>query len=387
MDTAARSLQRLDPASFYRKFADGGTRPDGRAPLEPRRCAVQVGGFSSADGSASVRMGGTSVVACVTCEPAAEGGAGSGAGSDAQGRARGSRAGAGPSSSRSASSSSSSSSPLSVSLLHPEVRGGGRVQLVGNSARGQEVVAFLLEVLGSPGVLDGASLAGRYGAGAGAGASGSGAVEASAAGAAVVVVPFSLTIDLVCTTFDGNLLDAALLAAVAAVKATRFPATLPSAAAVGAPPLALLPAGPAGPVFVRDPVPLTCTRIQGGGLVADPSASNGEDAGVGGGGGGGGAGGGGLSLTRGIVRGQVTVVVGRTAASGGAAEAAAAAAGSSRAAAAAAAMGDGWDVLGIHLRGGGGGGVGGGSSSAFSQDQLTAAVEAAKARAAAMAKA
>ncbi len=124
-----RLLQRLDPAEFYRRFAESGARPDGRAPLQPRPVAVSAGGFGTADGAASVRLGGTAVVATVMCEPRGGlGGGGGGGGVVIRGAAGAPRP------------------PVAVSALVPEFRG-GRVQAVANSPRAQDLAALITQVL------------------------------------------------------------------------------------------------------------------------------------------------------------------------------------------------------------------------------------------------
>lgn len=47
---------------FYQTFLDRKTRPDGRSLLEFRRTTLSVGSVGTADGSAIVRCGNTTVV-------------------------------------------------------------------------------------------------------------------------------------------------------------------------------------------------------------------------------------------------------------------------------------------------------------------------------------
>ena len=63
----AETLQRLHPKEYLSRFLARGVRPDGRPFNVCRRVAVTAGSVSSADGSAMVRIGKTSVVAGVQC--------------------------------------------------------------------------------------------------------------------------------------------------------------------------------------------------------------------------------------------------------------------------------------------------------------------------------
>ena len=58
----------LQPEEFYRQHIEAGVRPDGRQLGERRAMAVSAGNISTADGSAIVRQGGTTVVCGVRAE-------------------------------------------------------------------------------------------------------------------------------------------------------------------------------------------------------------------------------------------------------------------------------------------------------------------------------
>jgi len=58
----------LQPEEFYRQHIEAGVRPDGRQLGERRAIAVSAGNISTADGSAIVRQGGTTVVCGVRAE-------------------------------------------------------------------------------------------------------------------------------------------------------------------------------------------------------------------------------------------------------------------------------------------------------------------------------
>mmetsp|Transcript_56467 Transcript_56467/g.104555 ORF Transcript_56467/g.104555 Transcript_56467/m.104555 type:complete len:290 (+) Transcript_56467:70-939(+) len=61
----AELLRRFQPEEYYGQFLERDLRPDGRQMLERREAVMQVGIFSSAQGSASVRFGLSSAVAGV----------------------------------------------------------------------------------------------------------------------------------------------------------------------------------------------------------------------------------------------------------------------------------------------------------------------------------
>ncbi|PPQ94826.1 hypothetical protein CVT25_007463 [Psilocybe cyanescens] len=64
----AAVFQRLHPRLYLEKYIAEGVRPDGRAFGEGREVSVNVGSISTADGSALVRMGQTTVVCGVKAE-------------------------------------------------------------------------------------------------------------------------------------------------------------------------------------------------------------------------------------------------------------------------------------------------------------------------------
>ena len=169
-------------------------------------------------------------------------------------------------------------------MLLPEVRG-GRTTCAASSPQAAELASFLAGLFNAAGCLDAASLdvagseeGGEAGGGSSA-AAGAKCLEAEGADAAaaprrrrrVGAAParWALQVDVLCTSYDGNVADAAVLAAGAALRSTVFPSADAPAAARAA-----------GPRFLRLPVALTLARVAGGGLglVSDPSASNGEDA-------------------------------------------------------------------------------------------------------------
>ncbi|EKM59904.1 uncharacterized protein PHACADRAFT_181840 [Phanerochaete carnosa HHB-10118-sp] len=64
----ALTFQRLHPKAYLERFLAENVRPDGREPTEWRDVSVNVGSISTADGSALVRLGDTTVVCGVKAE-------------------------------------------------------------------------------------------------------------------------------------------------------------------------------------------------------------------------------------------------------------------------------------------------------------------------------
>ncbi|KAF9571057.1 Exosome complex component RRP43 [Mortierella alpina] len=67
---SASTFQKLHPTEFFRKFASQGVRPDGRLLNAFRPTTVHYGVITTANGSAMVRVGGTTVVCGVKAEVA-----------------------------------------------------------------------------------------------------------------------------------------------------------------------------------------------------------------------------------------------------------------------------------------------------------------------------
>lgn len=66
--TTAAAYAALFPGASYRAHLAAGTRPDGRSPTTPRPLTVTLRAVGGADGSALVRVGRTTVLACVRLE-------------------------------------------------------------------------------------------------------------------------------------------------------------------------------------------------------------------------------------------------------------------------------------------------------------------------------
>lgn len=67
---SASTFQKLQPTEFFRKFVSQGVRPDGRLLNSFRPTTVHQGVITTANGSAMVRIGGTTVVCGVRAEVA-----------------------------------------------------------------------------------------------------------------------------------------------------------------------------------------------------------------------------------------------------------------------------------------------------------------------------
>ncbi|KAG0369554.1 ribosomal protein S5 domain 2-type protein [Gamsiella multidivaricata] len=65
---SASTFQKLHPSEYFRKFVSQGVRPDGRLLNSFRPTTVHYGVITTANGSAMVRMGGTTVVCGVKAE-------------------------------------------------------------------------------------------------------------------------------------------------------------------------------------------------------------------------------------------------------------------------------------------------------------------------------
>ena len=70
MASDAAAFRTVQPLEYYLKFLEQGVRPDGRALLRPRKATATGGVVSSADGSCTLKLGQTVVIAGVHCEPA-----------------------------------------------------------------------------------------------------------------------------------------------------------------------------------------------------------------------------------------------------------------------------------------------------------------------------
>jgi len=166
-DELRSALLALDRATFYARFAALAVRPDGREAAACRATSLRTRVLSDAcaDGSASVRLGATALIASVSCVARAAGAAGVSGGEEPARAAVG------------------------VSVLLPEVRG-GRTTCAASSPQAAELASFLAGLFNAAGCLDAASLdvaaaeeGGEAGGGGGA-AAGAMSLEAEGADAA-----------------------------------------------------------------------------------------------------------------------------------------------------------------------------------------------------------
>jgi exosome complex component RRP43 len=236
---APEALVRLNPAEYYSRFLDASIRPDGRALGHSRPVSIALGAVATAAGSASVRVGRTLAVAAVSAEPMLLGGGAPGGAATATHQGE-----------------------LLIRLECPAICGAKARGALGGGGGGggaPDPVASANALLGA-------------------------ALERSRvlADDALVIAPgraaWRLCVDVYCLDFAGNLPDAALLAALAALAHVALPAARFDADArrvlVGA------EAGPAGVAGMRPagalaltsrPVALSFATLLGR-TLADPSA-------------------------------------------------------------------------------------------------------------------
>ena len=238
MDFSASALKVLHPREVFSRFALAGARPDGRSLADARKIGVSPGTLSTCDGSAVVRLGGTTVAAGVQVVLATS-------------LPRGVLVEPPP-----AVQVGLQISPASSSRFR---RSGFSDPSTGRSACIAQMVSNILRLSA---VLDEAQLR----------------VDDTTS--------FRLEVDAVCTTFDGNVEDAAILAVVCAVSTTVLPALLRRAdgswvLAASAQPssTAAEVTRPAGRVHLSClPVPLSfaCIRLAAAKAAADFVEGHGE---------------------------------------------------------------------------------------------------------------
>lgn len=219
---SAEALERLSPQEYYGRYLESGLRPDGRSLGEARQATLATSVVRTAIGSASVRLGRTCVIAGVTCEALVV----AGKGSDDSGEVH----------------------------VHFEAPGLSGMRLRAPTAA-DGVEGWLQQILARARVLAPHAL--RI------------TPEAAA---------WALHVDVYCLEHDGNILDAALLAALAALKDTRLPPArydesnarvLVGAAATDGQPVD--PMAGARLELIACPLPLTLVRALRC-TLADPSA-------------------------------------------------------------------------------------------------------------------
>lgn len=243
---ADAALAALHPRAFHSRFLARGVRPDGRGTHACRRVTLALGTLGSADGSATVRQGaGTSVVAAVSVELQQLAGAAAAALAPPEG-----------------GGGSGAALPLAVELTLPPMasprfraRGGGPAAQLALK-RGPQIAREIERLVAACHLLDPRQLVLEEG-----------------------VCGLRLVVDVLATAVDGNLEDAALLAAVAALSATTIPAASRRADGSGAWELRR-PApglGP-GPGLAQQPPPAGAAAAgAGGGSSSSAGDGNGGD--------------------------------------------------------------------------------------------------------------
>lgn len=67
-DSQAEAFKKLYPDQYYKKFLSQNTRPDGRSLIQTRPASVSLGVITSADSSALIKVGNTTVIAGIKLE-------------------------------------------------------------------------------------------------------------------------------------------------------------------------------------------------------------------------------------------------------------------------------------------------------------------------------
>lgn len=259
MDTAT-VLRALDPLSFYDHYRLQNIRPDGRSINQIREARIHTRVLSNeiSDGSSSVSLGSTSIVASATCVPL----------------------------SPDNDNSTNDLASISVSVMLPERRS-GRVLFSSSSSRSGSLALRLEHALNL--CLKRSSLSvqykllGREGEKKSAsGKSGFNNLDdhPNLDNSSVVKDGWRIMLELVCTSYDGNVTDAAFLAASSALKCTSYPVmhyqTGVEESCNGH--RFLAKSLSKGPEFLYFPISISFVRIKGGSeFVCDPSSSNAED--------------------------------------------------------------------------------------------------------------
>eukprot|EP00050_Salpingoeca_kvevrii_P002624 m.198010 g.198010 ORF g.198010 m.198010 type:complete len:293 (+) comp10651_c0_seq3:2-880(+) len=223
----AATFKRIHPAEYIARFLAKGLRPDGRAVGGFRKTSISTGSIDNALGSATVRLGGTSVVCGIKAEfanPPAEVG------------------------NLAASSAGWFVPNVTMSpMCHPAIRPGPA------PAQAQALSQFLNQTFKHPSVFDLSQLN---------------------------IVPGKLSwvlyADIVCLNADGNLVDACVLALAGALRDFRLP-TLEHAPGDDSLPVIVGDRSTWAPLNLeRIPIAATFGLFDGEHLVADPSSEEEE---------------------------------------------------------------------------------------------------------------
>lgn len=235
MAFSADAMKVLHPREVFSRFAEAGTRADGRAAGTARKIGLNTATLTTCDGSAVVRLGGTTVAAGVQAIlSSAEQQPGAAAQVGLQ------------------ISPASSSRFRRTGFVDP---GTGRAACIAQMA------ANLLLL---PSVLDVGQLV----------------VDPT------TTTSFRLEVDAVCTTFDGNIEDAALLAVVCAVATAVLPALrkradgswglASGAAAEALPPVDVRPTRRVRLSCLPVPLSFACIRLAAAGAAAETADAHGS---------------------------------------------------------------------------------------------------------------
>lgn len=253
MDTTV--LRTLDPLSFYDHYRSLNSRPDGRSQNQIRPISLHSRVLSSeiSDGSSSVAIGSTSILAnatCVALSPDYD------------------------------NTQATVSGSIEVTVLLPERRS-GRVLFSSASSRSGSLALRLEHALNL--CLKHSSLAVQYKLLGREGEKVSTNEKSESDNhnhSAVIKDGWKILLELVCNSYDGNVTDAAFLAASSALKCASFPEKhYQTGVEVNCNGHRFLAKSLSkGPEFLYFPISLSFVRIKGGSeFVCDPSSSNVED--------------------------------------------------------------------------------------------------------------
>eukprot|EP00128_Syssomonas_multiformis_P010230 Colp12_sorted_trinity150504_noHs@26308 len=214
MSLQAETFKKIRPAEYYKKFLTENIRPDGRDLWKVRKIALDIGSISSANGSALVRLGHTSVMCGIKAELAD------------------------PQDDKPSSGYIIPNVDLPP-LCGPKFRPGPPAE------EAQVLTAFMNDVLTKSGMVDPKDLCISEGN-----------------------LVWCLYVDVVCLSYDGNVQDACILAAVAALHNVKLPEIEVD---VEAGDVKTLPSYRSPLAIKTYPISTTVCQFDGGFLLADPT--------------------------------------------------------------------------------------------------------------------
>ena len=291
MDTSLTALKVLDPILFYNQFIEQSTRPDGRNFLTCRPLNINSGSITTVHGSASIRLGGTTVISTVTCECIRQQTLYTFESSSSITNGSNTTTTENMEIDNSLLSSSNNNNAINtlpinnlinISIQIPEFRNGHN-QYVNNSTKAQDISCTINKILTTSGVLDPLSFQTIYVP------TTTSSSSSSSSSSSILHYTYKLIIDSICTTYDGNYNDTILLSIIMAILNTKYPSlsnytilsthtTHPQLSAILKSNLLQNYTISLRPKFLLLPCSLTYARIYTTGKwIVDPSYSNNEE--------------------------------------------------------------------------------------------------------------